>query len=89
MVFGLFGGKAAEISIGLDRADGTYAVGDTVGAQIVLANAKGGKVREVRAGLVRQHRYQTLDSGDKAQTRTSGRRKRPGSPARRSPPRES
>ena len=61
MVFGLFGGKAAEISIGLDRADGTYAVGDTVGAQIVLANAKGGKVREIRAGLVRQHRYQTLE----------------------------
>jgi hypothetical protein len=60
MVFGLFGGKAAEISIALDRADGTYALGDTVGAQIVLANAKGGKVREVRAGLVRQHRYQTI-----------------------------
>ena len=53
------GGKGAEISIGLDRADGTYAVGDTVGAQITLAG-KGGKVREVRAGLVRHHRYQTI-----------------------------
>jgi hypothetical protein len=60
MVFGLFGGKAAEISIALDRADGTYALGDTVGAQIVLANAKGGKVREVRAGLVRHHRYREI-----------------------------
>jgi hypothetical protein len=61
MVFGFFGGKAAEISIGLDHADGTYAVGETVGAQIILANAKGTKVREVRAGLVRQHRYQTIE----------------------------
>ena len=61
MVFGMFGGKGVEISIALDRADGTYAVGDTVGAQIVLANAKGGKVREVRAGLVRQHRFQTIE----------------------------
>lgn len=59
MVFGMFGGKGVEISIGLDRADGTYAVGDTVGAQITLAG-KGGKVREVRAGLVRHHRYQTI-----------------------------
>ena len=61
MVFGMFGGKGIDISIGLDRANGTYAVGDTVGAQIVLANAKGGKVREVRAGLVRQHRFQKID----------------------------
>lgn len=61
MVFGMFGGKGVDISIALDRADGTYAVGDTVGAQIVLANAKGGKVREVRAGLVRQHRFQKVD----------------------------
>lgn len=61
MVFGMFGGKDVEITIGLDHPDGTYALGDTVGAQIVLANAKGGKVREVRAGLVRQHRYQVID----------------------------
>ena len=61
MVCGMFGGKGVDISITLDRADGTYAIGDTVGAQIVLANAKGGKVREVRAGLVRQHRFQKVD----------------------------
>ena len=60
MVFGMFGGKAVEISVALDRADGTYPVGDTVRAQIVLANAKGSKVREVRAGLVRQHQIRTI-----------------------------
>jgi hypothetical protein len=63
MVFGVFGGKSVEISIGLDRADGTYAIGDTVGAQIVLANASGGKVREVRAGPQRVNR---LDMGSRS-----------------------
>src|SRR5688572_9650847 len=61
MVFGMFGGKSIDISIALDRANGTYAIGDTVGAQVILANAKGSKVREVRAGLVRRHRYQTIE----------------------------
>ena len=61
MVFGLFGGKAFEITIELDRPEGTYAPGDIVGANITLAAEKGGKVREVRAGLVLQHRYQIID----------------------------
>jgi hypothetical protein len=62
MVFGMFGGKGVEISIELDRSDGVYAIGDTVAAQFTLASAKGGKVREVRAGLVGQHRYQVIDN---------------------------
>jgi hypothetical protein len=61
MGFGLFGGKGVDISVGVDRPDGVYAVGDTVGAQITLAAEKAGNVREVRAGLVRQHRFQTID----------------------------
>lgn len=61
MVFGLFGGKGVEITIDLDRPDGRYAPGDVVGANITLAAEKGGKVREVRAGLVLQHRYQVID----------------------------
>lgn len=61
MVFGFFGGKGAEISIQLDRPDGVYAVGDTVNARISLAAEGAGRVREVRAGLVRQHRYQVID----------------------------
>src|SRR5215212_10698355 len=61
MVFDLFGGKGVDISIQLDREDGVYAAGDTVSAQIILANAKGGNVREVRAGLVRQHKCQKID----------------------------
>ena len=61
MVFGLFGGKSVGISIELDRPDGVYAVGDTVGAQITLNAEKAGNVREVRAGLVCEHRYQVID----------------------------
>jgi hypothetical protein len=61
MVFGFFGGKRVDISIQLDRPDGVYAVGDTVGAQIALAAENAGRVREVRAGLVLQHRYQIID----------------------------
>ena len=62
MVFGMFGGKGVGITIGLDRPDGVYAVGDTVGVQITLAAERAGNVREVRAGLVRQHRFQKLDN---------------------------
>jgi hypothetical protein len=61
MVFGLFGGKDVEIGIELDRGDGAYAAGETVGANIRLATGKGGKVREVRAGLVRKDRYQAIE----------------------------
>jgi len=61
MVFGLFGGKQIDISIQLDRPDGAYAAGDTVVAQMSLAAEKAGPVREVRAGLVREHRYQIVD----------------------------
>ena len=60
MVFGWFGGKGIDISIGLDRQDAVYAVGDTVRTMITLAAERGGKVREVRAGLVRQHRFQVV-----------------------------
>jgi hypothetical protein len=62
MVFGFFGGKGAEIAIQLDRTDGTYRLGQTVGAQITLKAENAGRVREVRAGLVLQHRYQVIDS---------------------------
>ena len=61
MVFGLFGGYSVEVQIDLDRPDATYAPGDVVSATINLAAAKGGKVREVRAGLVRQDRYQVIE----------------------------
>jgi Arrestin (or S-antigen), N-terminal domain/SpoOM protein len=67
MVFGWFGGKGIDISIGLDRQDAVYAVGDTVRTMITLAAERGGKVREVRAGLVRQHRFQVV-----SQQRDSG-----------------
>jgi hypothetical protein len=61
MVFGLFGGKGVDISIQLDRPDGVYAVGETVRTRISLAAEKAGNVREVRAGLVRQHRFQKIE----------------------------
>ena len=62
MVFGLFGRSGVEVSIGLDRPDETYAIGETVGAQIMLAVENGGNIREVRAGLVRQERFQAIDN---------------------------
>jgi len=60
MVFGLFGGGNLDVSIELDRPDGAYAPGDTVVARIAVAATKGGKVRELRAGLVMQHKYQVI-----------------------------
>src|SRR3954447_7281901 len=60
MVFGLFGGKNVDIVIDLDRNDQPYAPGETVTARIHLTSEKEVKSREVRAGLIVQHRYKAI-----------------------------
>jgi hypothetical protein len=60
MVFGLFGGNNVDISIDLDRNNQPYAPGDTVTAKIQLRSDKEVKAREVRAGLIVQHRYKAI-----------------------------
>jgi hypothetical protein len=56
----LFGGGEVDITVEVDR-DGPYAPGEVVQASITLNAPKGAKCREVRAGLVRWHHYQTID----------------------------
>ena len=58
---GLFGGKAPELSIQLERADGVYYAGETVRARVNVAAEDGAKFREIRAGLLLEEKYQRIE----------------------------
>jgi hypothetical protein len=57
----MFGGKGVEISIELDRPDGVYAVGDTVGAQITLAALDLGRIAAQPALWLGQRRDEVVE----------------------------
>jgi hypothetical protein len=61
MVLGFRKGGKIDISLQVDRPEGTFYPGDVVHADIVLEVGKGMAVREVRAGLVFWERYQWVD----------------------------
>ena len=58
---GLFGGKLPEFSIQLERPDGVYYAGETVRARVGVSAEDGGKFREIRAGLLLEEKYQTIE----------------------------
>ncbi len=58
---GLFGGKLPELFIQLERADGVYYPGEIVRAQITVVAEDGAKFREIRAGLLFEEKYQTIE----------------------------
>lgn len=58
---GLFGGKLPELAIQLERPDGVYFPGETVRAAVTVAAEDGAKFKEVRAGLLLEEKYQTIE----------------------------
>ena len=58
---GLFGGKLPELAVQLERADGVYYPGETVRAAIHVAAEDGPKFKEIRAGLLLEEKYQTVE----------------------------
>ncbi len=58
---GLFGGKAPELSIELERADGVYYAGEAVRARVTVTAEDGGTFREIRAGLLLEEKYQRVE----------------------------
>jgi hypothetical protein len=60
MPFGLFEGKAPQLTVTMDRPHGPYYPGDTITLTITLVAEKDTKLREVRASLLRRQKVQTL-----------------------------
>jgi ribosomal protein L40E len=58
---GLFGGKLPELGIQLERADGVYYAGEVVRARVTVSAEDGAKFKEVRAGLLLEEKYQTIE----------------------------
>jgi hypothetical protein len=58
---GLFGGKLPELSIQLERPDGVYYAGETVRASITVTAESGAKFKEIRAGLLLEEKYQSIE----------------------------
>lgn len=58
---GLFGGKLPELAIQLERPDGVYYPGETVRAAVTVTAESGAKFKEIRAGLLLEEKYQTIE----------------------------
>lgn len=58
---GLFGGKLPELAVQMERADGVYYPGETVRAAVHVTAEDGAKFKEIRAGLVLEEKYQTIE----------------------------
>lgn len=58
---GLFGGKLPELFISVERADGVYFPGEVVRASVTVRSEDEAKFKEIRAGLVLEEKYQTIE----------------------------
>ncbi len=57
----LFGGKLPELFITVERADGVYFPGEVVRASVTVRSEDEAKFKEIRAGLLLEEKYQTIE----------------------------
>jgi len=58
---GLFGGKLPELFIQVERPDGVYFPGEVVRASVTVRSGDEAKFKEIRAGLLLEEKYQTIE----------------------------
>jgi hypothetical protein len=58
---GLFGGKLPELFIQVERPDGVYYPGEVVRASVTVRSQDEAKFKEIRAGLLLEEKYQTIE----------------------------